>query len=75
MRVLLVQGAEAVPSECFHCSPEVPRGHRLPREEVHAAVALPITVVPVLYQDKAFKNETEDGLQPLKVFWNPLSKN
>lgn len=52
MRVLLAQGAEAVPSECFHCSPEVPRGHRLPREEVHAAVALPITVVPALYQDK-----------------------
>ena len=55
MRVFLARGAEVVLSECFHYSPEVPRGHRLPRGEAHAAVALPTPVIPALYQDKALK--------------------
>jgi len=42
-------------SERFHDSPEVPRGHRLPRGEAHAAVALPTLVIPAPYQDKALK--------------------
>ena len=55
MRVLSAQVAEVVLSECFRYSPEVLRGHLLPREEIHAAVALPIPVVLALYWDKGLK--------------------
>ena len=55
MKVLPARDAEAVLSECFHYSPEVPRSHWLPRGEAHAAVALPTLVILAPYQDKALK--------------------
>lgn len=59
MRLLSAQVAEVVLSECFRYSPEVLRGHLFPREEVHAAVALPIPVVLALYWDKESKMKTQ----------------
>jgi len=53
--MLPARGVEVVLGECFHCSPEVLRGHQLPRGEAHAAVALLTLVILALYQDKALK--------------------
>lgn len=67
MRVPPAQGVEVVLSECFHYSPEVLRGHRLPREGVRAAVALPILVVLALYYDKGLKMRPREwSLVPLR---------
>jgi len=63
VRVLSAQVAEVVLSECLRYSPQVLRGHLLPREEVYAAVALPILVALALYWDRGVRNENpEDGL-------------
>jgi len=55
VRVPPARGAEVVLSGCFHYSPEVPKGHRLPREGVPAVAALPIPVILALYQDRVLK--------------------
>ena len=58
MRMLSAQVAEVVLSECFRYSPQVLRGHLLPREEVYAAVALPILVALALYWDRGLEMKT-----------------
>jgi len=67
--VLSAQVAEVVLSECFHYSPEVLKGHLLPREAVHATVALPILVVLVLYQGKGIINEKPENGLYLSFLW------
>jgi len=57
VRVPPARGAEVVLSGCFLYSPEVPKGHLLPREGVRAVVALPIPVILALYQGKALKRK------------------
>ena len=57
--MLSAQVVEVMLSECFPDSAEVMRGHLSLKEQVHVAVALPVPVVLVLYQDKrdSMKNQ------------------